>query len=202
MGGIDLDPASCHVANIHVGASQIFTWEDNGYLQSWHGRVFLNPPGGLCDNLGQRIVKPTKDKPGCHITGECGLPAPHKHEGSQSSAKAWWFKLVEEYVSGRVSTAIFLGFNLEILQTTQDGLEQLPTPHDFPMCFPADRIKFYQYRGSVHGDDHLFVEGKQPTHANIIIFLPLTGGKSEQMSFSLYFADIGKIVWPRSIFKR
>jgi phage N-6-adenine-methyltransferase len=43
-GAIDLDPASCAEAQAVVQASRYFTKADNGLLQPWHGRVWLNPP--------------------------------------------------------------------------------------------------------------------------------------------------------------
>jgi phage N-6-adenine-methyltransferase len=44
LGDIDLDPASSDAANEVVKAAEIFTAKDNGLLQPWHGRIWLNPP--------------------------------------------------------------------------------------------------------------------------------------------------------------
>lgn len=44
MGGIDLDPASSHVANQTIKAERFFSQETNGLEQDWFGKVWLNPP--------------------------------------------------------------------------------------------------------------------------------------------------------------
>ena len=44
MGGIDTDPATSEIANRTVGASLIYTIDDDGRSKKWEGRVWMNPP--------------------------------------------------------------------------------------------------------------------------------------------------------------
>jgi hypothetical protein len=46
MGAIDLDPCSNSREIPNVPAARHYTVQDNGLVQPWEGRVFLNPPFG------------------------------------------------------------------------------------------------------------------------------------------------------------
>lgn len=47
MGAIDVDPASCELANETIKAKKFYAKKDNGLFQPWSGRVWLNPPYGF-----------------------------------------------------------------------------------------------------------------------------------------------------------
>ena len=46
LGGIDLDPASDATGRSCIDAAAIFTADDDGLSQPWHGTVWLFPPSG------------------------------------------------------------------------------------------------------------------------------------------------------------
>lgn len=55
LGGIDLDPASNHIAQKTVRAERYFTKLDDGLAHDWFGTVWLNPPYRMPDI--QRFVQ-------------------------------------------------------------------------------------------------------------------------------------------------
>lgn len=200
LRGIDLDPASSERANRVVKATLIFDEQENGFLREWRdnfndpARVFLNPPGGMCDEKGRHVPKDAR-----------------KGTKVQSSAKAWWFKLAEEWVRGNVESAIYVGFSVEILQSTQVETpyygtprepgrprftEHLPIPLHFPMCFPRTRVAYYVEKG------HELVKGTQPTHASVLIYLPPR--RPDRFGFGLanferVFGALGCVVRPQRL---
>lgn len=154
MRRIDLDPASCAKFNKQIEAKKYFGIRQDGLRQPWHGRVFLNPPGGKLKKVGDRWV-PVPAGPG------------------ESSMRVWWNRLAGAWQSGKVTEAIFIGFTLEILRTSQACV--LSVQH-FPRCYPRERMAF---------------GGDQPTHANIIVYLPRVGDASALKRFRAEFGDLG-----------
>jgi hypothetical protein len=218
LDGIDLDPASCATANRTVRADRIFTKADNGLAKPWRGRVFVNCPGGRCDADGHEVHRKTKQRRPCTETGSCGIPAPHVHTGVTSAQKRWWFKLAAEYVAGNVDSAIWLGFSVESLQTTQVGRPRvggalLPSPHAFPICFPAGRIAYVRAIDSEDpGAPSLFAAeellgegGDSPPHSSYLCFLPprtstgLAIARAVDRFEAVFSAALGAVNVPRSL---
>ena len=46
MGGIDIDPASCEIAQGWIKAAICYDQTEDGFQKDWHGRLWLNPPYG------------------------------------------------------------------------------------------------------------------------------------------------------------
>lgn len=108
---------------------------------------------------------------------------------NKSNAALWWAKLADEYTRGRVEQAIFIGFTLEILSTSQDAV--VWAGH-MPLCVPRRRIEFCQER-----EPGVFVAGESPAHANVIAYLPSRSDGRERREgiyrFEKQFSGFGKV---------
>lgn len=177
MGGIDFDPATSLEANAWIRAPYFCTYGSDVLHVPWalEGaaplRTWLNPPGGkyLKDKTTGKWVE-TKPKPGKKGAG-FGI----------SSAFVWWEKLQAEWWTRRIHQAIFVGFTLEILRTSQAAA--LPV-QCFHRCYPKDRIRFITPGGE---------EGDSPGHGNVIAYLPPTNepGASSFERFAHHFHGFG-----------
>ena len=59
LGTIDLDPASCEIANKTIKAKRYYAKDDDGLTKTWKGRIFLNPPytTGVIDKFVAKVVE-------------------------------------------------------------------------------------------------------------------------------------------------
>lgn len=115
LGTIDVDPASCSLANAVVKAKVFYGEQEDGLKQKWSGKVFLNPPGGT-------------------------IPEEYRGIGTRSNAALWWGALASAWQVKEVESAIFIGFSLELLRSAQALV--VPQPMHFPLCVPSSRIAF------------------------------------------------------------
>ena len=116
MGGIDLDPASCAVANATVKATKFFAIEDDGLARSWGvpswameaphplaPRVFLNSP----------------------------------YSGYRGQATDWGRKLLKEYQAGAIKAAVVLVNATMLYHSPFQSLMSLGA-----VCITDHRIRF------------------------------------------------------------
>lgn len=92
LGEIDLDPASCAVANQIVKAKMYYTQEDNGLAQAWYGRIWLNPPFGTTNgksNIGLFTRRLVEEYQAGHIEQAILL--------STSKTDTSWFTFLWDY---------------------------------------------------------------------------------------------------------
>ena len=87
--------------------------------------------------------------------------------------QVWWNKLATEWESGNVKEAFFVGFTLEVLRLSQRCLRPV---QDFPRCYPVERLCFV---------------GADPTHANVLVYLPPDEDETHVERMDEAFSGIG-----------
>jgi hypothetical protein len=175
LGGIDLDPASCPEANSYIKAKLIFTKRDDGFVTSWKGRVFLNPPGGRMENNRSS-----------------------QKEWWFKLAREWIEGRVEAAIFVCFSVELLQTTQVDTPpRDVRDRLGRLPLPLDFPICFPSRRIAYLK-----EGPGGKLIVGSSPPHASCIIFLPPEDGLQKFPDFVLDFSPIGKTIRPANPLRR
>ncbi len=163
-GTIDLDPASCAVANEEVRAGFIYTADTT---RAWDGSVNLldGRTGGLFLPWGHTDQPNTVwcNPPGGFVNRDTLLPA----KRGMSSCCAWWYTALNEYRAGRVKAACFYTFRLDVLQNIQAYADYEP-PQAFPFCILKARPRHW----STGTPRELRGKRGQPTHACAVFFLP------------------------------
>lgn len=144
-GEIDLDPASCTVANQSVRAARFFTREDNGLAQSWACKtLWLNHPfhrGWIaCDEHCNRT---TCENRGFHLYQD--IPSNHD----------WVTKLISEREN------FGAGCCITFASTSEDWFQPLM---DFPQIYLSPRTNYRRpdgtlYRGAPKGSVVTLVKG-------------------------------------------
>ena len=71
MGGIDLDPASSDIANQTIKATKYYTAQNDGLIQKWDGRIWMNPP--YAQPLIYQFCKKLTEEFGNTVTEACVL---------------------------------------------------------------------------------------------------------------------------------
>lgn len=178
MGAIDLDPASCAEANEVVKASHFFHEREDGLSTPW---------GPIEHKSGNVPVRAFLNPPGGKV-------------GKRSSSVVWWEKLCGEWLDGNVEQAIFVCFNLEVLNTTQASPIACL---DFPICYLKTRPRFWppgtppELRG----------KSGAPKYPGAVVYVPpvfedgggLTAAEKQAPHLARFreaFAPLGRVVVP------
>lgn len=112
MGSIDLDPASCALANETVKAARYFTIDDDGLSKAWDAKtLWLNPP------FGRENAPPTG------------------YGGGKSIMALFVAKLLCEYETENIEQAT-------LLVSAKPDTAWFAPLWEYPICFATHRVLF------------------------------------------------------------
>ena len=161
LGSINLDPFSNARANEYIQAEKYFGLDNkkDGFKEPWGGREY---PTNLWIN-----------PPGSKIKGK-------------SQQKMAWQYLMEQYEIGNVKSAIFLSFNLNLMQSSQIKQEG-KLPMTFAFCVPKQRIAYLKSDLS---------SSSNPTHPSALFYINPKNDVSKIQLFKEVFSSIGHVIIP------
>lgn len=148
------------------------------------GRIELDPASESEANKYVRAERFfTKEQDGLSQPWEADsifLNPPGGKAGNESVSVMFWVKLMAELKWRAFGHAIFMGFSVEQLQSTQGrGCQSMM---DFKFCVPKRRIRFLDETGQ---------EQRSPSHSNVIVYVP--GRIDSGNHFWDMFNDVGDI---------
>lgn len=176
-GEIDLDPASCELANLVVQATEFFTIEDDGLSRNWFNNWFCNPPygAGMTNKWVDHAIKQsphsngillmnnTTDRTWFHKLWDFPICFLYKRIQFYESKEQWQNRFIEKWVRTK-------------------GM--MPDPEDIPI--PKYTLC-----------DQKLVRGPQPTHGNVLVYFGSNFGR-----FDRTMRKLGHVVIPRRIRKQ
>jgi len=121
----------------------------------------------------------TKDRNGFDEpwNGRVWLNPPYGKEAGESNQQRWTARLIEQYKDGATTEAVCL------VNAVPGNLWFAPL-WDFPICFVARRIQFYDPTGALG----------QPTHSNVLVYLPDPNRRDRQFArFVRIFSQFGPV---------
>lgn len=177
------------------------------------GVIWFDPFSCAVANLtvrAERYWSPEKGQDGFALLREVKAETafvnpPGGKDGNESQQAAAWFAVAQAHKQGRIRSVIFVCFSLELLQVTQgSGSRSLPTPLDFPLCYPAKRVRYYRASRTapLPGVSDGLEEGKAPPHASVVAYLPPLSEWRKPLAqdgvdrFLRAFGSIGRCVVP------
>lgn len=107
MGVIDLDPASCVIANQNVKATKFYTEEENGLTKEWRGNIWLNPPYSIVESFVDKLIE-SNFKQAIVLTHNC-------------TETKWFCKLVD-----RADAIVFPTHRINFLNSDGTASSALP----------------------------------------------------------------------------
>jgi hypothetical protein len=140
---------------------------DPASSEFWNGRVRATR---YFDEASDGLVQPW--------AGRVFLNPPSGASGQM--VKAFWIRLVEHYLSGAVTQAIWVGFSLEQFVTLQGIGERdmttlertmLDSPLAYPTLIPSRRLHYQERKGRARTS----TRSENPPHASYVTWLPPPG---------------------------
>lgn len=147
MGSIELDPASCEIANQTVQAERYFTKETDGLAQKWEAEtLWMNHPFHRGEKACPSDRKKCKKKK-CKPARSKKKPTRGHHIDKDIPSNLDWItKFISEFEAGHFKEGICITF----ANTSETWFRKLLP---FAQCMPDKRIQYRNPDGSI--DDNV-----------------------------------------------